>query len=392
MNTRILSVALLAMATGCGTELQSTANQATVDHASKPVQESELPFEPLEVSPAAVRVYLSQLAPMLVQRELTEAELSAVEWDGLAAVAPVLEAWTREPGFAEAARMLVSNKLSTGGVKDGIDFELPGNLAAYVAKNDLPLSTLLTAEYCVNAAGEKISCDTGAPFQAGVLTTRAYMKSRVSRFNLTRASTLMSVFACKEYPMSESFQPRLERTLLIPMFQANTVEEQTDPNAGGGFGNGAACYSCHGQFGAHAQLFVRFDSEGVYRPDATGIQDPAAEPGVSSKGLMTSHLQDPVSAASDASQILGESVENLAQAARVLVQSPEFWACQAENLLQYAFGITRANEFDPRVAQEIAEAARRDGTTEPSMGAFAVETFTHPRVIKAVIEGLGAQP
>ncbi len=37
-----------------------------------------------------------------------------------------------------------------------------------------------------------------------------------------------------------------------------------------GFGNGFACYNCHSQFGAHAQLFVKFDEQGPLRPPRGG--------------------------------------------------------------------------------------------------------------------------
>ena len=81
----------------------------------------------------------------------------------------------------------------------------------------------------------------------------------------------MRAFACRTYPMERDLQPPLEADLLIPMFRAETPEEQTVAEATNGFGNGFGCYSCHSQFGAHAQLFVKFDTSGVWHADADGL-------------------------------------------------------------------------------------------------------------------------
>ena len=124
-----------------------------------------------------------------------------------------------------------------------IDFGLPGNLAAYLVKNDRPWSEIITASDCYDAAGKAIKCDSGAPYGAGVLTTRAILLSRSGRFNLTRASTITRTFACKTYPIDpEELQPRVDKTWLIDMFQANNPEEQTVEEARNGFGNGFGCY------------------------------------------------------------------------------------------------------------------------------------------------------
>ena len=46
--------------------------------------------------------------------------------------------WVTQPAFAESVRMLMQVKLTASGNKDGVDFELPGNLAAH-GRNDRPL-------------------------------------------------------------------------------------------------------------------------------------------------------------------------------------------------------------------------------------------------------------
>ena len=256
------------------------------------------PRQPAEVfvltAPQAT-TYLARLAPMLAGRVLNDEELARIAQDPTTSVRAVVDAWTKDSYFQHAARDMISQKLLVSGERDGIDFDLPGNLAAYIAANNLPYSTILTADYCVDAFGNKGACDTGAPFAAGVLGTRAYLASRAGRFNLTRASTMMLAFACSRYPMDTEMQPRVEREQLIKMFQVESLADQTDDRARSGFGNGEQCYTCHGQFAVHAQVFVRFDESGLWQAAATGQQDtgPDAELGRSLNGLMASHLVDP---------------------------------------------------------------------------------------------------
>jgi hypothetical protein len=353
-----------------------------------PTPSAPVGFQVAELSPGEAETYLGLLVQPLVGRVLSAAEREQVVARGGAAIATIVTAWATEPGFAEAARRLVQHKLSVSGTKDGIDFELPGHLAAYVVRHDLPWSTLITADHCVSAAGERIACDTGAPYTAGVLTTRAFLTSRASRFNLTRSSALMRAFACRKYPLEDTLQPRLERLSLIPMFQAQTAEEQTDPRAQSGFGNGFGCYTCHGQFSAHAQLFVKFDERGQWHADADGQQDPAGELGRSRDGLMTSHLVDPAAAREERSQMFGRPVANLAEAARALVTSPVFAECAARNLLELALGLDPASDIDARLLTDIALGARR-ATAEPTLGRLMIQTFTHPRVVEATLKSLG---
>lgn len=363
---------------------------------------SPLPVEPAPpappaydiraLSPEEAQAYLTLIVQPLLGRVLSAAERAAVEDSGGAAIPGIIRAWAAAPELAEGARRLIQQKLSVSGARDGIDFELPGHLAAYVVAHDLPWSTLITADHCVSAEGISIPCDTGAPYTAGVLTTRAFLVSRASRFNLTRSSALVRTFICRKYPIDEALQPRLPKEALIPMFRALSAEEQSDPRAQSGFGNGHGCYTCHGQFSAHAQLFVKFDAQGRWQSDADGQQDPAGELGRSTRGLMASHLIDPAAAREERSQVLGTSVENLAGAARVIAASPVFAECAARNLLELALGLDAAAEIDARLLRDIGLAARRQ-RTDPTLGQLLVETFTHPRVVQATMKSLvGGQP
>jgi hypothetical protein len=247
---------------------------------------------------------------------------------------------------------------------------------------------LITEQACYDAAGQVIECDTGAQFMAGVLTTRAYLTSRASRFNLTRSSAIMGNFACRGYPMEAELEPRAERLELIGMFQADTVEEQTDDRARNGFGNGFGCYTCHGQFSLHAQLFVKFDASGTYHEDATGIQDPEGELGRSVGSLMASHFSDPARAANQSSRMLGQDVANLAEAGQVLSQSPTFLPCVIQRSLNFMLGLDHGVvTYDPALLEAIV-AKIGERSSEPSYQDIIVELLSNSSVMLSVSNNL----
>ncbi|HRI06944.1 MAG TPA: hypothetical protein PKW35_03955 [Nannocystaceae bacterium] len=338
------------------------------------------------------RAYLATIAPMVVGRLLTDGEEKLIDYYGSRGIVGIVEGWIDDPAFADTARMMMQIKLQASGQSDTIDFELPGNLAAHLAREQLPYAWLLTADFCVDGAGAEIPCDTGAPYSAGVLTTRAYLRANASRFNLRRARRMMYIFNCQVYPMPSDLQPPLEKSSLIEMFRALTPEDQTVDEAKNGFGNGFACYNCHSQFGAHAQLFVKFDQEGVYQPEATGLQDPENELGRSQNGLFVSHFVDPVAARLELSQVFGQPVAGLVDAGRVLSEHPSFYECGVRNVIEWTFGLaeSEAAKTDLTLLQELAgrALARRP---EPTFGDLFLVTLTHPEVIDVVL-GTGANP
>ncbi|MBK8203416.1 MAG: hypothetical protein IPK68_14170 [Bdellovibrionales bacterium] len=141
----------------------------------------------------------------------------------------------------------------------------------------------------------------------------------------------------------------MNRALQIPILKQDLItmfQDDQPPNAGEQFGNGTACYSCHSQFGAHAQFYVKFDSLGVYQASATGEQDttPGVEAGRSKNNLYTSHLNTSAKS-SEESQMFGHTVRNLAEAAKVMTESPLFLQCGIRNVLQYYLRLLQ-NEAD----------------------------------------------
>jgi hypothetical protein len=332
------------------------------------------------VPAAQALAFAGAVVPMLAGRTLQVSERTAVEAGGAPALRALLEAWVEEPAFADTARDLISVKLKASGSTANLDATLPGNLAAYGVKNHRPYGELLTSDTCRDASGAAIACDTGAPYTAGVLTTRAFLANTAGRFNLKRARTVLRTFACSDYPLSQTLQPSLARSQLILLFQNDKPPDGTS----GAFGNGHACYTCHSQFGAHAQPFVKFDSDGRWQANATGEQLAGGEQGRSFDKLFASHLADPAAAGLEASQYFGQPVQNLVDEAKVLAGHPLFLQCAVRSVLAYALGMSEseANALPESVVEEIVnEATAREAA--PTLARLVIEAFSHPSVVTA---------
>jgi len=354
------------------------ANPAPAKPAAAP------PLAPL--SSDKTRDYARRVVPMIAARTLKKEELAQIVAQAEKALPGLVDAWVQDPQFAEAARTMISLQLRASGKRDSVDLNLPGNLAAYLVREKKPWSGIVTSDQCVDATGKLIVCDTGAPFAAGVLATRAFMIGNAGRFNLRRARTVMETFACIDYPMPPDFQPRLDKGELLPMFQADTANEQTVEAARGTFGNGHACYTCHGQFGAHAQVFVKFDETGKWKETVTGLQDPKGEQGRSTGGLFASHFKEPGAAATEASQWFGKRVTTLREAALELAARPRFLPCATRTLLGYVFSLpesTTSEMPDSVIDQIVASAKARQA--EPTLAALAAAALVHPSVVRSLV-------
>ncbi|MBL8950423.1 MAG: hypothetical protein JNK82_06580, partial [Myxococcaceae bacterium] len=167
---------------------------------------------------------------------------------------------------------------------------------------------------------------------------------------------------------------------------SNAAEaEASDPRSVSGAANGSACYSCHGQFAYHTQLFVKYDHDGHYRAAANGEQDPAGELGRSTNGLMASHFT-PGRAADEKSELFGKPVANLAEAGKVLADSPTFVECTAEFFLNWSLGLEWGIiDYDRNLMKLIAAEAREAGA-EPSLGQVVVALYSEPLVMKSIMK------
>ena len=278
--------------------------------------------------------YMSFLSVRLVGRSLNTTEINLLKANGSQAFSSIVSNWVNEAGFAASMQIYMDTLMGTSGVSSSGDFNLPGYLAKDIVLKKKPYSELLTAQSCVNSTGQPIACDTQAPFTAGVLTTKAFLVTYKGAYNISRAAKLLKKFTCSSYPLSDADEPRLTQEELITQFatQAGKIT----------FGNGNNCYSCHSQFGLHTQFFVKFDTNGVYKSLATGLQNPstAVTDGFSTDSTYTSHLKSAVRAKDESSRIFGRSAKNLADAAKIVVEHPRFKTCAAQNLMKYSLRLS----------------------------------------------------
>jgi hypothetical protein len=384
-RTSLSLIALVACA-ACGTGDIGTPPKA--DPPEEPPTHAD--FDIADLTTEETTAFLEKIAPPLLGRVLDEGERVQIDDEGGAAIVPILDAWGSDPGLVQSARSLMEEKLSVSGASVEIDYSLPGNLVAFVVANDKPWAEILTSPSCYDGEANVIECDSGAPFTAGVLTTRGYLASRASRFNLTRSSTLMRAFACQVYPQEETLQPKIAPERLIHMFGITDLAQATEEEKGAAV-NAGACHDCHGQFAAHAQLFVKFDQTGMYQADADGIQDPDGELGRSLNGLMASHFEDPAEATSEQSQMFGKPVANLAEAANALSEHPVFVQCAAQNVLEYTLRIDTAGPLGKTVdAELLSRIAHGAGAPshKPTYAEIVKATFSDPGVVLTVVQGL----
>jgi len=346
-------------------------------------------FDCKTVSETGAEVYLRKLAPMIVQRVLTPDERSQITAKKGCAIEPIIAAWTTEDVFIASSRRFLEETLQVSGQLRDVDFDLPGNLVAHIVKNKRPWSDVILSETCYDKDLNARACDTGAPYSAGVITTRAFIGGRTSRFNLSRASAMLLNFACRQYPMEDALQPRMEKTWLMPLFQANSPQEQTDPRGASLANNGFGCYICHGQFSVHAQFFVKFDGTGLWKEAANGVQDPMGELGRSLNGLMASHLQDPTRTGLEGIQMFGKPAKNLAEAARIMVDSPTFVECAAKRYLDYLLGVPdQAITYDARLFPGLG-ARIRAKNPDPTLQDIILALFTDASVVRSVTVAAG---
>ncbi len=324
--------------------------------------------------------YLNRLSGMVVGRPLNNSELTQIESKGLAAIEPIVDAWVKDPAFANSGQRFAEDLLRVSGNNGTVDFDVPGYMMRYLVKNNLPYSDLLTANYCVNTNDQTVACDSGAPAGAGVLTSRAFLAKYAGPYNIARASKVMKFFTCTSYPMDQNLEPSLSITDLIDVF--STTE------GGFSFGNGTNCFSCHGQFGLHAQIFVKFNNNGQYVASANGLQSSAATalPGQSTQGTYTSHMIDPVKAASENSRMLGRTVANIREAAFSLVEHPNFYNCAVEKATRYFLRLdeTQISQVNKLLFKEIATRAKAL-SSQPTLAQMVKQILIHPTVINSVV-------
>jgi hypothetical protein len=405
VSSQLKLFALMAsagLALACSTDESSPLNGGEEPATVEPMpagnqQGTPMPMpetERFKPTPEQVLMYLQYIGPALLGRTLSDEEILRVTQQGEAAMPALFEGWFAEEGFAEAVRGMMELKLSASGKRGQIDFGLAGYLVRHVVQNKMPWSTVLTSQTCYDVNDAAIPCDTGAPYTAGVLTTRGFLAGNEGRFNLSRAHTMLKTFMCRDYPHEEELQPRVDALKLKLMFRATSAEDQKVAEAAGGFGNGLACYTCHGQFSLHAQPFVKFDKTGLYMADATGLQNPNGQLGEGEHGTAASHWDSPDAAKLEASSWFGHDISGLAEGAVVISKHDKFRECTLQNLLDLAIGINAAYmtgikglKVDPTFLTEIASSVSSKNA-DPPIQDLAAALYADSRVIATTINGM----
>ena len=326
-----------------------------------------------------VKDYLNTVAASLALRPLLTAESKADK-----SVESIIQNWIESPRFILSSRMYVEKLLRSSGSADGIDFDLPGNLMTKIVTKKEPFSGILTSNTCYDKDSKAIACDTKAPYNAGVLTMRSFMQSHAGPFNISRAYFLLRTFTCLTYPINSKLEPPLKQADLIPTFA------QTDGQGfGGDNGNGTNCYSCHSQFGKHAQLFVKFDNKGFYVAEADGQQDPnpAVGSGYTSRLTYVSHMADQDSAASEESEYFGKPVSNLNDAAKALVADDTFLQCSIRKVLGHYLRMQDSDVTGiPSDLINSIKAEIKKENKDPSFQTIVLKSLSNPHVIKSFLE------
>jgi hypothetical protein len=103
---------------------------------------------------------------------------------------------------------------------------------------------------------------------------------------------------------------------------------------------------------------------------------------------MASHFEVPEVAASEASQMFGTPVANLAEAGRVLAEHPIFLQCAAQNVLEYTLRIDTAGPLGKAVSSDMLEriAARaEEDHVDPTFSDIVHAVFTDPDVVRTTL-------
>jgi hypothetical protein len=392
-----------ALLSACSTEPAGPAigsdTPVTPDHDLNGMPGVVSPTETLPIddsfqpTPEQALDYMRYIGPSLIGRVLSDEEESQLA-AGASAIKAIIQTWVKDDGFVEAVKSMLEIRLGSNGKRGAVDFNLPGYIVRHVVKHDLPWSNVVTSPTCYDAADQAIPCDTGAPFTAGVLTTRGFLAGNEGRFNLGRARAMLLTFMCRDYPADPALQPYIDKARLKLMFRASNAEEQMVAEVAGGFGNGLACFSCHGQFSNHAQPFVKFDKSGTWISTADGSQSKTGQLGESDHDLMASHFEDPAEAASEKAQWFSAEIENLAEGAAVMSKSPRFQECAVQQLIDMGVGLDLGfdtkvkglavmNDFLTDIASSVAKTS-----PDPTIQELAIATYSDVRVMAATLDGL----
>ena len=189
------------------------------------------------------RLLTMQAALVLLDRTPTNDELGRLDLGEVDRPA-LIEQWLASPDHDESYRNRVREILEFDGTPDG---EEPARLWSYIERNDRPLKEVLTADYTVDVAGNRI--DRPAEHgQTGVLTMRGYIVGKPGLPHYNYAARVMTGFMGRVFEVPQA---------ALDARETATATSTVDPTS--------LCFSCHNVLTPLVHQRQKWDDDGVYR-------------------------------------------------------------------------------------------------------------------------------
>jgi hypothetical protein len=314
----------------CKTETESSLNQDSTSGTGTGGAPTKKEIPSLDTLTAEnFRKGLKSVANKFLGRAPTLEEYTRVE-AGLTAYRAVVSEYMQADQFRDKMLSYHKNYFEMGDkVEDGINYNEPANMAAYLIINDMDFREILKGRYCVDDNLQQTNCNSFANVAdqndnaAGVVTTRVFLKHWVSAFNFRRGRQVLMKFACRDYPdVTDEGLKLSEIANEIKTFDCN-ASNICEPR----------CYSCHRALNPKAALFYTYDTNGNFNP--TPADDVATLTDTSEVSTISHILKDGA-----VPSYQGKPVSKLNEYTDMLADSLLFRDCMAKRFTQFMFGET----------------------------------------------------
>ncbi len=313
-------------------------------HLSSSEQNSEAsvvdpgPTELATVSPEDRQRAYRRASLIFLEKAPTQEELQAVATQ--AGYNLAIEGLVENTQFVNKIKSYHQNFFDLEGSMDGINYNEPANLAAYLFKENLDFREILKADYCIKDDLTKGPCSSFGGSEelakenaAGVVTTQAFLKKWEGPFNFRRSSHMLQAFACHDYPDDSD-------SGLFPEEISEDVHTFacTDCNP--------KCYSCHRTMNARSSLFYKFDTTGAFNTDPSMAVAIKRDDG--NVSTVSDLLKEGVKP-----RYRQQEVSSLKQYATELTRTPKFRKCLAKRLTLLSLGATTHEGNLPLLLEQV---------------------------------------
>ncbi len=286
------------------------------------------------------RLLANQSALLLLDRPATALELGRFDVGELSR-GDLIDEWLASPEHEATYQQKVREILEFDGTPDGDE---PARLWGFIAKNDRPLREVLTADYTVDDAGERVARDSSHG-QTGVLTMKGYIKGKPGLPHYNYAARVLTGFMGVVFDVPQE---------ALDARATATASSTVDP--------ASICFSCHRLLTPLSHQRQKWDDDGNFRDafdDGRAIDD-------SDNNLVADY------------PFRGQGLEAFSL---VAVKKEAFARRMANAHFQLAFGRLLRHDLDERaVYQDIYDAIDRgDGHFHDVFRAVLFSpSFTHP--------------